>query len=98
MPGRLRVTIGTPQENAAFLTALEALLPQWRLAPGPVTGEVTAARGQRADRAFVLDLGRRTVATTASRRLRRPPPGSSEQSYEAADGLRVRSLARAPDR
>ena len=33
MPGRLRVTIGTPEENDAFLAALEALLPQWRLAP-----------------------------------------------------------------
>jgi histidinol-phosphate aminotransferase len=30
MPKRLRVTIGTPGENAAFLTALEELLPQWR--------------------------------------------------------------------
>jgi histidinol-phosphate aminotransferase len=33
MPGRLRVSIGTPQENEVFLAALEALLPQWRLAP-----------------------------------------------------------------
>jgi len=33
MPGRLRVTIGTPEENAAFLTELEALLPVWRAAP-----------------------------------------------------------------
>lgn len=32
MPGRLRVTIGTPEENAAFLTELEALLPEWRAA------------------------------------------------------------------
>ena len=32
MPGRLRVTIGTPQENAAFIGALEKLLPEWRAA------------------------------------------------------------------
>lgn len=30
MPDRLRVTIGTFEENAAFLAALEALLPLWR--------------------------------------------------------------------
>jgi len=30
MPGRLRVSIGTPEENAAFIGELEALLPQWR--------------------------------------------------------------------
>jgi histidinol-phosphate aminotransferase len=30
LPGRLRVSIGTRDENAAFLDALEALLPQWR--------------------------------------------------------------------
>lgn len=30
MPGRLRVSIGTPEENAAFLAVLEALLPVWR--------------------------------------------------------------------
>jgi histidinol-phosphate aminotransferase len=30
LPGRLRVSIGTRDENAAFLEALEALLPQWR--------------------------------------------------------------------
>jgi histidinol-phosphate aminotransferase len=33
MPGRLRVSIGTAPENAAFLAVLEALLPAWRLAP-----------------------------------------------------------------
>jgi len=33
MPGRLRVSIGTAPENAAFLAVLEELLPQWRLAP-----------------------------------------------------------------
>jgi histidinol-phosphate aminotransferase len=38
MPGRLRVTVGTPQENAAFLDALEALLPQWRAAPLETAG------------------------------------------------------------
>ncbi|GAC1304066.1 MAG: histidinol-phosphate transaminase [Vulcanimicrobiaceae bacterium] len=32
MPRRLRVTIGTPPENAAFIAALEALLPSWRAA------------------------------------------------------------------
>jgi histidinol-phosphate aminotransferase len=32
MPGRLRVTVGTPEENAAFLRELEALLPEWRAA------------------------------------------------------------------
>lgn len=30
MPGRLRVSIGTESENAAFVAALEALLPVWR--------------------------------------------------------------------
>ena len=30
MPDRLRVTIGTASENAAFLAELEALLPAWR--------------------------------------------------------------------
>ncbi len=30
MPNRLRVSIGTHDENAAFLAALEALLPAWR--------------------------------------------------------------------
>jgi histidinol-phosphate aminotransferase len=30
MPGRLRVSIGTPEENQAFIAALEALLPTWR--------------------------------------------------------------------
>jgi histidinol-phosphate/aromatic aminotransferase/cobyric acid decarboxylase-like protein len=29
----LRVTIGTPDENAAFLAELEALLPLWRRTP-----------------------------------------------------------------
>jgi histidinol-phosphate aminotransferase len=32
MPDRLRVTIGTEAENAAFVAALEALLPEWRSA------------------------------------------------------------------
>lgn len=30
MPDRLRVTVGTPDENAAFVAALETLLPVWR--------------------------------------------------------------------
>ena len=30
MPDRLRVTIGTPQDNAAFLAALEERVPVWR--------------------------------------------------------------------
>jgi histidinol-phosphate aminotransferase len=30
MPRRVRVTIGTPGENAAFIATLEALLPLWR--------------------------------------------------------------------
>ncbi|HEY0798989.1 MAG TPA: aminotransferase class I/II-fold pyridoxal phosphate-dependent enzyme, partial [Candidatus Baltobacteraceae bacterium] len=30
MPGRIRVTVGTPPENQAFIAALEALLVQWR--------------------------------------------------------------------
>jgi len=33
MPGRLRVSIGTPSENAAFIAAFEALLGVWRRAP-----------------------------------------------------------------
>ena len=33
MPGRLRVTIGTHAENAAFLAALETLLTVWRREP-----------------------------------------------------------------
>ena len=32
MPRRLRVSIGTPEQNAAFIAALEALLPAWRAA------------------------------------------------------------------
>ncbi len=30
MPGRLRVTVGTPEENRIFVAALEELLVQWR--------------------------------------------------------------------
>ena len=30
MPRGLRVSIGTPEQNAAFVAALEALLPEWR--------------------------------------------------------------------
>jgi histidinol-phosphate aminotransferase len=30
MPNRLRVSIGTPEENAAFIAALEMLLPSWQ--------------------------------------------------------------------
>ncbi len=30
MPGRLRVTVGTRDQNEAFLAAVEALLPRWR--------------------------------------------------------------------
>ncbi len=33
MPGRLRVTIGTFEDNAAFIAALETLLPLWRPLP-----------------------------------------------------------------
>lgn len=33
MPGYLRVTIGTPEQNAAFARVLEELLPVWRGAP-----------------------------------------------------------------
>jgi len=33
MPGRLRVTVGTEAENAAFLAAFEALLGVWRTRP-----------------------------------------------------------------
>jgi histidinol-phosphate aminotransferase len=33
MPGRLRVSIGTPGENAAFVAELEALLAGWRVQP-----------------------------------------------------------------
>lgn len=36
MPRRLRVSIGLPDENAAFIAALEALLPAWRSAPADV--------------------------------------------------------------
>jgi histidinol-phosphate aminotransferase len=32
MPGRLRITIGSAQENAALIDAFEQLLPQWRAA------------------------------------------------------------------
>jgi ribosomal protein S18 acetylase RimI-like enzyme len=48
---------------------------------GPVTGTARLRAGSAADRAFVLDLGRRTVATSISA-LRRPEPGRAEQSYE----------------
>ncbi len=30
MPGRLRITVGTEEQNRALLAALEELLPQWR--------------------------------------------------------------------
>jgi histidinol-phosphate/aromatic aminotransferase/cobyric acid decarboxylase-like protein len=30
MPGRLRVSIGKPEENAAFVAALAELLSAWR--------------------------------------------------------------------
>ena len=33
LPGYLRITIGTPPENAALLEALEASLPAWRASP-----------------------------------------------------------------
>lgn len=32
MPGRLRITIGSPEENAALIEAFEELLPAWRTA------------------------------------------------------------------
>jgi histidinol-phosphate/aromatic aminotransferase/cobyric acid decarboxylase-like protein len=32
MPGRLRITIGAPDENAALIEAFEELLPSWRAA------------------------------------------------------------------
>ena len=32
MPGRLRITIGSPQENGALIDAFEELLPAWRTA------------------------------------------------------------------
>ncbi len=32
MPGRLRITIGAPEENAALIEAFQELLPQWRAA------------------------------------------------------------------
>ena len=35
MPGRLRITIGTPDENAVLIAAIERLLPAWRGAPIP---------------------------------------------------------------
>lgn len=35
LPGYLRITIGTPAENAALITALEAALPAWHAAPAP---------------------------------------------------------------
>lgn len=41
MPGRLRVSIGTPAENRAFVAALETLLAGWRAAPAGVAGAVT---------------------------------------------------------
>ncbi len=41
MPGRLRVTIGTPAENRAFVAALETLLAEWRSAPASIAGAAT---------------------------------------------------------
>jgi histidinol-phosphate aminotransferase len=32
MPGRLRITIGSPQENAILMDAFDELVPQWRTA------------------------------------------------------------------
>jgi histidinol-phosphate aminotransferase len=36
MPRRLRVSVGTPDQNAAFIEALESLLPLWRGEPATV--------------------------------------------------------------
>ena len=33
LPGYLRITIGTPEENATLVAALESLVPQWRAEP-----------------------------------------------------------------
>jgi histidinol-phosphate aminotransferase len=41
MPGRLRVSIGTPEENRAFIAAFEALLAGWRAAATGVAGAAT---------------------------------------------------------
>ena len=38
MPGRLRVSIGTPDENRAFIDALESLLAGWRSEPAGIAG------------------------------------------------------------
>jgi histidinol-phosphate aminotransferase len=35
LPGFLRITIGTPAENAALISALDASLPAWHAAPAP---------------------------------------------------------------
>src|SRR5581483_6410186 len=37
MPGRLRITVGTPLENAALAEALGELLPQWRAATSRIS-------------------------------------------------------------
>jgi histidinol-phosphate aminotransferase len=41
MPGRLRVSIGAPDENRAFIAALEKLLQGWRVAAAGVAGAAT---------------------------------------------------------
>jgi histidinol-phosphate aminotransferase len=41
MPGRLRVSIGTPDENRAFIVAFEELLRRWRVSASGVAGAAT---------------------------------------------------------
>ena len=41
MPGRLRVSIGTPAENARLRRGARTLLAQWRAAPAGVAGAAT---------------------------------------------------------
>jgi histidinol-phosphate aminotransferase len=41
MPGRLRVSIGTPDENRAFIAAFEELLRGWRVSATGVAGAAT---------------------------------------------------------
>ncbi len=36
LPGHLRVSIGTPEQNAAFIAALDPLVAQWRALPGRI--------------------------------------------------------------
>ena len=72
MPGFLRISIGTPQENAALIAALDELMEEWvpraeaRAAEGGSRWTIAVRQGGPPDHPFVLDLGRRVAMTSVS--------------------------------